>query len=137
VWKLANLNSVLFGFFFCPFKQVRGWEFMSGHNHFFPHPFPIHCSLLSNNSMSYSRWGAHSSVMAKQLCYKPEGRGFETQWGEWSFSISLILTATLGPRVHSASNRNGYQKQKNNFLGSKVRLVRRTDNFTAICKLIV
>jgi hypothetical protein len=29
-------------------------------------------------------------------------------------SIYLILPAVLGPGVHSASNRNEYQKQKNN-----------------------
>jgi hypothetical protein len=36
------------------------------------------------------RWG---SVVVKALRYKPEGRGFDTQWG-----------------VYSASNRNEYQK---------------------------
>jgi hypothetical protein len=30
------------------------------------------------------------------------------------FSIYLILPATLGPGVYSASDRNEYQKQKNN-----------------------
>jgi hypothetical protein len=30
------------------------------------------------------------------------------------FSIDLILPAALGPGVNSASNRNKYQKQKNN-----------------------
>jgi hypothetical protein len=29
-------------------------------------------------------------------------------------SIYLILTAALNPGVHSASNRNEYQRQKNN-----------------------
>jgi hypothetical protein len=33
------------------------------------------------------------------------------------FSIYLILLATLGPGVYSASNRNEYQKQKNNVSG--------------------
>jgi hypothetical protein len=32
-------------------------------------------------------------------------------------SIYLILPATLGPEVCSASNRNEYQKQKNNVPG--------------------
>jgi hypothetical protein len=36
------------------------------------------------------------------------------------FSIYLILPAALGPRVHSASNRNDYQKQKKMFLEIKV-----------------
>jgi hypothetical protein len=34
-----------------------------------------------------------------------------------SFSIYLILPAALGPGVYSASNRNEYQKQKNNVSG--------------------
>jgi hypothetical protein len=33
------------------------------------------------------------------------------------FSIYLILLAALGPGVDSASNRNEYQKQKNNVSG--------------------
>jgi hypothetical protein len=33
------------------------------------------------------------------------------------FSIYLSLPATLGPGVHSASNKNEYQKQKNNISG--------------------
>jgi hypothetical protein len=52
--------------------------------------------------------------VVKELCYKPEGQGFETGWGEWIFSIHLILPAILGPGVYSASDRNEYQKQKNN-----------------------
>jgi hypothetical protein len=37
---------------------------------------------------------------------------FEIRWGEWILSVHLILSATLGPGVYSASNRNEYQKQK-------------------------
>jgi hypothetical protein len=33
------------------------------------------------------------------------------------FSIYLILLAILGPEVYSASNKNKYQKQKNNVSG--------------------
>jgi hypothetical protein len=35
------------------------------------------------------------------------------------FSVYLILPAALGPAVYSASNRNEYQKQKNNVSGEK------------------
>jgi hypothetical protein len=49
--------------------------------------------------------GACSSVVVKEVCYKPEGRRFKA------------LPAALGPGVHSASNRNEYQKQKNNVSG--------------------
>jgi hypothetical protein len=52
------------------------------------------------------------------------------------FSMYLILPAATGPGVHSASNRNEYQKQKNNVLGSREWPVRRTDNLSAICEPI-
>jgi hypothetical protein len=55
---------------------------------------------------------AHSSVVVKAPCYKPEDRGFETGSGELIFSIYLILPATIGSAVHSASNKNEYQKKK-------------------------
>jgi hypothetical protein len=67
--------------------------------------------------------GAQGNVVVKALCYKPEGRWFEALWGEWIFSIYLILPATLGPGIHSASNRNEYQNQKNNVSGSRARPV--------------
>jgi hypothetical protein len=57
---------------------------------------------------------ARDSVVVKAPCYKPKGRGFETPMKMiFFFSIYLIHPAALGPEVHSASNRNGYQKQKN------------------------
>jgi hypothetical protein len=48
------------------------------------------------------------------LCYKPEGRGFETRSYIRISSIYLILPAALGSRVYSASNRNERQKRRNN-----------------------
>jgi hypothetical protein len=46
----------------------------------------------------------------------------------------LILPAALGPEVHSASNRNEYQKQKNNVCGEQSAAGGRADNLTAICE---
>jgi hypothetical protein len=66
------------------------------------------------NGPVYGKVGASSSVVDKALYYKPEGRGFETRWGELIFSIYLILPAALSPGIDSASNKNEYQKQKNN-----------------------
>jgi hypothetical protein len=51
--------------------------------------------------------------------------------------ICIILPATLGPGVYSASSRKEYQNQKNMFLGSKVRPVCEADNLTAVCEPIV
>jgi hypothetical protein len=44
--------------------------------------------------------------------------------------------ATVGPGVYSASNRNEYQKQKNNVSGSKTLTASKVDNLTAICEPI-
>jgi hypothetical protein len=60
----------------------------------------------------HSREGVHAA-----LCYMPEGREFRTGWGEWIISVHLVLPASLGPGVHSASDINEYQKQKNNVSG--------------------
>jgi hypothetical protein len=45
--------------------------------------------------------GARGNVVVKALCHKPEG------------------PAALGPGVYSASNRNKYQKQRNNVSGEQ------------------
>jgi hypothetical protein len=62
---------------------------------------------------------AHDSVVVKALRYDLEARRFETRRGERMnfFSIYRILPAAQGPGVHSASNRNEYQKQKSNISG--------------------
>jgi hypothetical protein len=39
---------------------------------------------------------------------------------DFFFSIYLILPATLGPGVHSVSDRNEYQKHKNNVYGEQM-----------------
>jgi hypothetical protein len=67
--------------------------------------------------MWHNSKGARGSVVIKAVRYNPEGRGFETRWGELIYSIYLIFPATLGPGVYSASNRNEYQKQKSNVSG--------------------
>jgi hypothetical protein len=58
---------------------------------------------------------ARGRIVVKALCYKLEGRRFETPM-RWNFSIYLILAAVPGPGVHSASNRNGLIRKK--FLSS-------------------
>jgi hypothetical protein len=62
-------------------------------------------------------WRLCGSKVVKALHYKPEGRGFETQGGACLSSNYLILVDALGPGVYSVSNRNEYQKQKNEVSG--------------------
>jgi hypothetical protein len=82
--------------------------------------------------------GEHGREVFRALCHEPEGRGFETSWNEWMFSIYLILTAALGPEVHSASNNMSTRNWKiMKFLRSKARAVCRADNLDAICEPII
>jgi hypothetical protein len=48
--------------------------------------------------------------VVKALRYKPAGRGFDSRWCHWNFSV------TYGPGIDSAFNRNEYQVY---FLGVK------------------
>jgi hypothetical protein len=49
------------------------------------------------------------SIIGGHLRYKPEGRGFESRWCNWNFSLT-----SFGPYhvlgFNSASNRNEYQE---------------------------
>jgi hypothetical protein len=62
---------------------------------------------IADEKVKFPEWMVFGSVVVKALCYKPEGRGFETQWGEF-----LNLPNPSG--VYSATNRNEYRKHKNN-----------------------
>jgi hypothetical protein len=100
-WKLTTFPSFCTGL---P-TEITVYHITFGHNH-----------ILSRPNILFTTWfhtGARGSVAVKALCYKPEDRGFETQWDEL-FSIYLILSAALCREGHSASNRNEYQRQRNN-----------------------
>jgi hypothetical protein len=78
-------------------------------------PHPHH--QLTKIEPVFEMLGAHGSVVVKALCYKREGRRFETRWGEWFLSSYPILPVALGPGDYSASNRNEYQRHKYNVSG--------------------
>jgi hypothetical protein len=44
------------------------------------------------------------------LYYKPEGRGFNSRWCNWNFSLTKSFCPHYGPGVVSASNRNENQE---------------------------
>jgi hypothetical protein len=54
--------------------------------------------------------------LVEALRYKPEGRGFDSRWCHWNFTLTHSFRSHYGPGVDSASNRNEYQE---NFLGGK------------------
>jgi len=47
--------------------------------------------------------------VVKVMCYKSEGRWFDSRWCHWNFSLAS-LRSHYGRGVDSASNRNEYQE---------------------------
>ena len=54
--------------------------------------------------------------LVEALRYKPKGRGFDSRWCHWNFSLIQSFWPHCGPGVDPASDRNEYQEY---FLGSK------------------
>ena len=54
--------------------------------------------------------------LVEALRYKPGGRGFDSRWCHWNFSLTNSFRPRHGPGIDSASNRNEYQEY---FLGLK------------------
>ena len=61
------------------------------------------------NLYSSPNTGARGGVVVKVLRYKPAGRGFDSRWCHWNFSVTKSFRSHYGPGVDSASNRNEYQ----------------------------
>jgi hypothetical protein len=57
-----------------------------------------------------------SSSSSSALRYKPEGRGFDSWWCHWNFSLTYPFRPHYDLGVDSACNRNEYQEY---FLGDK------------------
>jgi hypothetical protein len=83
----------------------------------------VHLAAKSQYRLSHPRsmtllllLGARSGAVVEALRYKPEGRGIDSRWCHWNFSLTLSFRSHYGPEVDSASNRNEYQEY---FLGVK------------------
>ena len=50
--------------------------------------------------------------LVEALSYKPEGRGFDSRWCRWNFSLTNSFRPRYGRRVDSVSNRNEYRVGK-------------------------
>jgi hypothetical protein len=48
--------------------------------------------------------------LVEALRYKPEGRGFDSRWCHWNFSLTLSFRPHYVPGVDSAANINEYQE---------------------------
>ena len=85
--------------------------------------------LQKTGQIDVHYFGDRGSTVVKVLCYKSEGRWFDSRWYHWDFSLIYSFRSHYGPGVDSASNRNEYQEY---FLRVKKRPVRKADNLTAI-----
>ena len=56
----------------------------------------------------YSFLLGHAVVEAQR--YEPEGRGFDSLWCHWNFSLTRSFRRHYGPGIDSASKRNEYQE---------------------------
>jgi hypothetical protein len=54
--------------------------------------------------------------MVEALRYKTEGRGFNSRWFHWNFSLTLSFPSHYDPEIDSTSYTSEYQEY---FLGVK------------------
>jgi hypothetical protein len=60
--------------------------------------------------------GARGGAVVEAPRCKPEGRGIDSRWCHWNFSLTYSFWPHYGPGVDSASKRNEYQEY---FIGVK------------------
>jgi hypothetical protein len=53
--------------------------------------------------------GAHGGAVGWGTVLQPKGRGFDSHWVEWNFSLTDSFRPHYGSEVNSASNRNEYR----------------------------
>ena len=58
----------------------------------------------------HNKLGHAVAQLVGALRYKSEGRGFDSRWCHWNFSLTYSFRRHYGPSVGSASNRNEYQE---------------------------
>jgi hypothetical protein len=90
-------------------------------------PIPIWCRCISTKesvrivyiSFSWFSFTLHTYALVRlveALRCKPEGRGFDSRWGRWDFSLTYSFQPHCGSGVDLACNINESQEY---FLGGK------------------
>ena len=78
------------------------------------------CLVDVKNIVMYMQDGGEGAgrggVVVKAPSYKPAGRGFDSRWCRWNYSVTKSFQSHYDPGVDSASNINEYQVY---FLGVK------------------
>jgi hypothetical protein len=90
------------------------WELVS--NPLGPAQHTLRTAALDNNISESYLQRYRGSTVVKILCYKSEGRWFDSRWCHCIFPLTYFFRSHYGPAVDSASNRNEYQDY---FLGVK------------------
>jgi hypothetical protein len=121
LYSIINLSIVLWGYIdrfysihnlvrlknnmYSKHRQYHKKIYLTNHKHNTLYLY-ICKLMLSNNSILFH---CHQTV-AGGTCYKPEGRGFKSRWGQWIFQLTWSFQPYYGPGVDSASNRNEHQE---------------------------
>jgi hypothetical protein len=82
----------------------------------FSHEIRIVTSFRITNLLRRKFWRHAVAELVEALRYKPEGRGFDSRWSHWHFSLTGSFRPNYGPGFGSAYNINEYQEY---FLGAK------------------
>jgi hypothetical protein len=64
----------------------------------------INCRILIKCVSAHYDKGYTVAQLIEALPYKPEGRGFDSPWSHWNFSVTLSFWSHCGPETDSASN---------------------------------
>jgi hypothetical protein len=43
---------------------------------------------VENKTTTHTDWGYAVAQLVEALCYKPEGRGFNSRWSHWNYSVT-------------------------------------------------
>jgi hypothetical protein len=128
------------------FKTIRKGKFCSPSRHW--HPFYGFCTFTLQTWVSLQRnittelnqslyyKGARGSIVVEALCCKPEGRGFDSRWGEFVY-FAYFFKPHYALGITQPVTEMSTWSSKIMFLGSRARPPREADNLTAICEPIV
>ena len=70
----------------------------------------IRLEQLKINLLPCSMGVCAVAQLVEALRYKSEGRGFDSRWCHWNFSLTYSFWPQYGPGVDSSSNRNEFQQ---------------------------
>jgi hypothetical protein len=86
--------------------------------------------MSANYNATSRSLGNAEAQLIETLCYKPEGRGFDSRRGHWIFNSPNPSSRTMA----LGSTQPLTEMSTKNLPGGKGRPARKADNLTAICE---